>query len=114
MSGYGKGLRVLGFPAVFDGTNERHHPPHAGGTAGRWRAIDRVSDRARAQARMLDTLSSALAHATVRLHVMIAGMMQKIADGRLMDEDTIKFCLAASEGSTQGHSSVVATDGPIE
>jgi chromate reductase len=50
---------------------------------------------ARAQAQMLDTLSSALARVVVRPQVVIAGVMQKIAGGRLVDEDTVKFCLAA-------------------
>ena len=31
----------------------------------------------------------------LRPQVVIAGVMQKIAGGRLVDEDTIQFCLAA-------------------
>jgi chromate reductase len=50
---------------------------------------------ARAQAQMLDTLSSALARVVVRPQVVIGSVMQKIAGGRLVDEDTIQFCLAA-------------------
>ena len=50
---------------------------------------------ARAHAQMHETLSSALARVVVRPHVVIAGVMQKIAGGRLLDEDTIQFCLAA-------------------
>ena len=50
---------------------------------------------ARAHAQINETLSSALARVVVRPQVVIAGVMQKIAGGRLVDEDTIQFCLAA-------------------
>ena len=50
---------------------------------------------ARAHAQMHETLSSALARVVVRPQVVIAGVMQKIAGGRLVDEDTIKFCVEA-------------------
>jgi chromate reductase, NAD(P)H dehydrogenase (quinone) len=50
---------------------------------------------ARAHAQMHETLSSALARVVVRPQVVIAGVMQKIAGGRLVDEDTIQFCLAS-------------------
>jgi chromate reductase len=50
---------------------------------------------ARAHAQMQETLSSALARVVARPQVVIAGVMQKIVNGRLVDEDTIKFCLDA-------------------
>jgi chromate reductase, NAD(P)H dehydrogenase (quinone) len=50
---------------------------------------------ARAHAQMLETLSAALARVVVRPQVVIAGTMQKIVDGKLVDESTIKFCLEA-------------------
>jgi chromate reductase len=50
---------------------------------------------ARAHAQMQETLSSALARVVARPQVVIAGVMQKIAGGRLVDEDTIQFCLEA-------------------
>ena len=40
-------------------------------------------------------MSSVLARVVLRPQVVIAGVMQKIADGRLVDEPTIKFCLEA-------------------
>jgi chromate reductase len=50
---------------------------------------------ARAHAQIQETLSSALARVVARPQVVIAGVMQKIANGRLVDEDSIKFCLEA-------------------
>jgi chromate reductase, NAD(P)H dehydrogenase (quinone) len=50
---------------------------------------------ARAHAQMQETLASALARVVVRPQVVIAGVMQKIMDGKLADESTIKFCLDA-------------------
>jgi len=50
---------------------------------------------ARAQAQMQETLSSTLARVVVRPQVVIAGVMQKIVDGKLTDETTLKFCLEA-------------------
>jgi chromate reductase len=52
---------------------------------------------ARAHAQMHETLASALARVVVRPQVVIAGVMQKIADGQLVDEHTIQFCLEAIE-----------------
>jgi chromate reductase len=50
---------------------------------------------ARAHAQMQETLTSALARVVARPQVVIAGVMQKISDGKLADESTIKFCLEA-------------------
>jgi chromate reductase len=50
---------------------------------------------ARAHAQMQETLVSVLARVVVRPQVVIAGVMQKIVDGKLVDESTIKFCLNA-------------------
>jgi chromate reductase, NAD(P)H dehydrogenase (quinone) len=50
---------------------------------------------ARAHAQMQETLASALARVVVRPQVVIAGVMQKIVDGKFVDEITIKFCLEA-------------------
>jgi chromate reductase len=50
---------------------------------------------ARAQVQMLDTLSSVLARVVARPQVVIAGVLQKITDGRLVDADSVQFCLAA-------------------
>jgi chromate reductase len=50
---------------------------------------------ARAHVQMQETLASALARVVVRPQVVIAGVMQKIIDGRLTDEASIKFCLEA-------------------
>jgi chromate reductase len=50
---------------------------------------------ARAHAQMQETLASALARVVVRPQVVIAGVVQKILDGKLVDEITIKFCLEA-------------------
>jgi chromate reductase len=50
---------------------------------------------ARAHAQMQETLASALARVVVRPQVAIAGVVQKIVDGKLVDEITIKFCLEA-------------------
>lgn len=65
----------------------------------------------RAQAQLLDTLSSTLARLHLRSQVVIAGVMQKIAGGRLVDEDTVKFCLAPIDGCAQRDPPAVATDG---
>jgi chromate reductase, NAD(P)H dehydrogenase (quinone) len=50
---------------------------------------------ARAHAQMQQTLASALARVVVRPQVVIAGVMQKIVDRKLVDEVTIKCCLEA-------------------
>ncbi len=50
---------------------------------------------ARAQAQMQETLASTLSRVVVRPQVVIAGVMQKIVDGKLTDEATVKFCLEA-------------------
>jgi chromate reductase, NAD(P)H dehydrogenase (quinone) len=50
---------------------------------------------ARAHAQMQETLASALARVVVRPQVVIAEVMQKIVDGKLVDEITLKFCLEA-------------------
>jgi chromate reductase len=50
---------------------------------------------ARAHAQMQQTLASALATVVVRPQVVIAGVMQKIVDRKLVDEITIKYCLEA-------------------
>jgi chromate reductase, NAD(P)H dehydrogenase (quinone) len=50
---------------------------------------------ARAHAQVQETLSSALARVVVRPQVVIASVMQKNAGGRLVDENTIRFCLEA-------------------
>jgi chromate reductase len=50
---------------------------------------------ARAQAQMQDTMASALARVVVRPQVVIAGVAQKVVNGRLVDEATLKFCLEA-------------------
>ncbi len=50
---------------------------------------------ARAQAQMQETLTSTLSRVVARPQVVIAGVMQKIVEGRLTDEATIKFCLEA-------------------
>jgi chromate reductase len=50
---------------------------------------------ARAHLQMQETLVSSLARVVVRPQVVIAGVMQKITDGRLADESSIKFCLEA-------------------
>ena len=50
---------------------------------------------ARAHVQMAETLASTLSRVVARPQVVIAGVMQKIAGGRLVDEDTIQFCLAA-------------------
>jgi chromate reductase, NAD(P)H dehydrogenase (quinone) len=66
---------------------------------------------ARAEAQLLDTLSSKLARLLLRQQVVVAGVIQKIAGGRLVDEDTVKFCLAAFDGSAQRDQPAVATEG---
>jgi chromate reductase, NAD(P)H dehydrogenase (quinone) len=50
---------------------------------------------ARAHAQMRETLAAALARVVARPQVAIAGAMQKIVDGKLVDNDTIKFCVDA-------------------
>jgi chromate reductase len=50
---------------------------------------------ARAHAQIQETLVSSLARVVVRPQVVIAGVTQKIVDGKLVDETTIKFCLEA-------------------
>ena len=50
---------------------------------------------ARAHAQMLETLASTLARVVVRPQVVVAGVMEKIVDGELVDEATIRFCLDA-------------------
>jgi chromate reductase len=50
---------------------------------------------ARAHTQMHETLSSALARVVIRPQVVIAGVMQKITNGKLTDEATIRFCLDA-------------------
>ncbi len=50
---------------------------------------------ARAHAQMQETMSSVLARVVLRPQVVIAGVMPKIVDGKLVDETTIKFCLEA-------------------
>jgi chromate reductase len=47
---------------------------------------------ARAHAQMRETLAGALARVVARPQVTIAGVMQKIVDGKLVDESTLKFC----------------------
>jgi chromate reductase, NAD(P)H dehydrogenase (quinone) len=56
---------------------------------------------ARAHTQLQETLSSALARVVVRPQVVIAGVMQKIAGGRLVDEETIQFCLTAIDDLLQ-------------
>jgi chromate reductase len=50
---------------------------------------------ARAQAQMQETMASALARVVIRPQIVIAGVAQKIVNGRLVDEATLKFCLEA-------------------
>jgi len=50
---------------------------------------------ARAHAQMQETLTATLARVVVRPQVVIAGVGQKVVDGRLMDEATLNFCLGA-------------------
>jgi chromate reductase, NAD(P)H dehydrogenase (quinone) len=50
---------------------------------------------ARAHAQMIDTLASTMARVVARPQVVIAGVGQKIHDGRLVDEVSVKFCLEA-------------------
>jgi chromate reductase, NAD(P)H dehydrogenase (quinone) len=54
---------------------------------------------ARAHAQMQETLASALARVVVRPQVVIAGVMQKIVDIKLVDEITIKFCAGSHRRS---------------
>ena len=50
---------------------------------------------ARAHAQLRETLAAALARVVARPQVTIAGVTQKIVDGKLVDESTLKFCLDA-------------------
>lgn len=50
---------------------------------------------ARAHAQMRETLAAALARVVARPQVAIAGVTQKIVDGKLVDNGTIKFCIDA-------------------
>ena len=50
---------------------------------------------ARAHTQLQETLSSTLARVVLRPQVVIAGVTQKIADGKLVDAATIDFCLQA-------------------
>jgi chromate reductase len=50
---------------------------------------------ARAHAQMQETLASTLARVVLRPQVVIAGVNNKIADGKLTDAATIDFCLQA-------------------
>ena len=50
---------------------------------------------ARAHTQMQETLSSMLARVVLRPQVVIAGVTQKIAEGKLADAATIDFCLQA-------------------
>src|SRR6202007_3301229 len=47
---------------------------------------------ARAQVQMQETMASALARVVARPQVVIAGVAQKVLNGRLVDEATLKFC----------------------
>lgn len=63
---------------------------------------------ARAHAQMRESLAAALARVVARPQVAIAGVTQKIVDGKLVDNATIKFCLDAiddliSEIGSQSH-----------
>ena len=42
-----------------------------------------------------ETLAAALARVVAQPQVAIAGVMQKIVDGKLVDKDTVKFCIDA-------------------
>ncbi len=48
---------------------------------------------ARAHAQMQDTLAATLARVVVRPQIVIAGSAQKVVNGRLVDEATLKFSL---------------------
>ncbi|HWK45453.1 MAG TPA: NADPH-dependent FMN reductase [Stellaceae bacterium] len=50
---------------------------------------------ARAHAQVRETLASALARVVARPQVTIAGIFQKVTDGHLTDEASLKFCLEA-------------------
>jgi chromate reductase, NAD(P)H dehydrogenase (quinone) len=50
---------------------------------------------ARAHAQMQETLASTLARVVLRPQVVIAGVNQKIVDGKLTDATTLDFCLQA-------------------
>jgi chromate reductase, NAD(P)H dehydrogenase (quinone) len=56
---------------------------------------------ARAHAQMQETMASVLARVVLRPQVVIAGVMQKVVDGKLVDEATIKFCLEAIDDLMQ-------------
>jgi chromate reductase len=49
----------------------------------------------RAHAQMNETLASTMARVIARPQVVIAGVAQKIVDGRLVDEMSVKFCMEA-------------------
>jgi chromate reductase len=49
----------------------------------------------RAHAQINETLLSTMARVIARPQVVIAGVAQKIVDGRLADETSVKFCLEA-------------------
>jgi chromate reductase len=50
---------------------------------------------ARAHAQMQETMASTLSRVVLRPQVVIAGVTQKIVDGKLADAATIDFCLQA-------------------
>jgi chromate reductase len=50
---------------------------------------------ARAHTQMQETLASTLSRVVLRPQVVIAGVTQKILDGKLVDATTIDFCLQA-------------------
>lgn len=50
---------------------------------------------ARAHAQLRETLAGALARVVARPQVTIAGVMQKIVEGKLVDRSTVEFCLDA-------------------
>jgi chromate reductase, NAD(P)H dehydrogenase (quinone) len=50
---------------------------------------------ARVHAQLVDCMTATLARVVVRPQVVIAGVLQKMADGRLVDETTLQFCLDA-------------------
>jgi chromate reductase len=73
---------------------------------------------ARAHAQLRETLAAALARVVARPQVAIAGVMQKIVDGRLVDQDTVKFCLDAiddllSEIHSLSHVVAAAKSAPL-
>jgi chromate reductase len=52
---------------------------------------------ARAHAQMREALAAALARVIARPQVAIANVMQKVVNGQLVDNDTVKFCIDAIE-----------------